>query len=55
LPDAPRLLLLAGEDEQAAMLQSWRRVPQRERLEPVTVEQLERALSDRACPLLVGA
>ena len=53
LPDAPRLLLLAGEDEQAAMLQSWRRVPQRERLEPVTVEQLQRALSDRACPLLV--
>ena len=53
LPDAPRLLLLAGEDEQAAMLQSWRRVPQRERLEPVTVEQLLVALSDRACPLLV--
>lgn len=53
LPDAPRLLLLAGADEQAAMLQSWRRVPQRERLEPVTVEQLERALSDRVCPLLV--
>lgn len=53
LPDAPRLLLLAGGDEQEVILQCWRRVPQRECLEPVTVEHLQRALSDRACPLLV--
>ena len=53
LPDAPRLLLLASEDEQEVILQSWRRVPQRERLEPVTVEQLQWAISDLDRPLLV--
>ena len=37
MPDRPRVLLLAGPDDQEAMLVSWRRVPHRERLEQVTV------------------
>ena len=54
MPDRPRVLVLAGPDDQEAMLMSWRRVPQRERLELVTVEQLQRVLSDVDRPLLVA-
>ena len=33
MPDRPRVLVLAGPDDQEAMLMSWRRVPHRELLE----------------------
>jgi lipopolysaccharide/colanic/teichoic acid biosynthesis glycosyltransferase len=45
LPDTPRLLLLAADEERDRMLQAWRRVPQRERLRPIQPEQLEAELS----------
>ena len=42
LPDAPRLLLLASDEEMAVILQAWARVPSRQRLQPVPpwLEQL---------------
>ena len=54
MPDQPRLLLLAGGDVQDKMLISWKRMPQRERLEPVSVDQLQRALRNNTHPLLVA-
>ena len=45
LPDTPRLLLLAEDQERDRVLQAWRRVPQRERLRPIQSEQLEAELS----------
>jgi lipopolysaccharide/colanic/teichoic acid biosynthesis glycosyltransferase len=45
LPDAPRLLLLAADQERDRVLQAWRRVPQRERLRAIHPEQLEAELS----------
>ena len=45
LPDAPRLLLLAADQERDRVLQAWRRVPQRERLRAIQPEQLEAELS----------
>ena len=45
LPDTPRLLLLAEDQERDRVLQAWRRVPQRERLRPIQPEQLEAELS----------
>lgn len=45
LPDTPRLLLLADDQERDRVLQAWRRVPQRERLRPIQPEQLEAELS----------
>ncbi|TCD58104.1 sugar transferase [Synechococcus sp. BS55D] len=54
LADRPRLLLLASDQEQAAVMRAWRRVPQRERLEPVQPEQLQQALTQLDCPLLVA-
>lgn len=53
VPDRPRLLLLAGHKEQEAILSSWLRVPLWERLEPVTVEELQRVIRDGERPLLV--
>lgn len=44
LQDAPRLLLLASERERDALLAAWQRVPQRQCLEPVTPDQLQRCL-----------
>ena len=35
LPDAPRLMLLASDEEMAAVLQAWARVAPRQRLEPI--------------------
>ena len=54
MPDRPRVLLLAGPDDQEAMLVSWRRVPQRERLELVSVEHLQLVLTDVDRPFLVA-
>ena len=44
LPDAPRLLLLAADEERDRVLQAWRRVPQQERLRSIQPEQLEAEL-----------
>ena len=52
-PEMPSLLLLAGEDELSALMQAWRRVPQRDQLHYVTPDQLLKALDFPQKPLLV--
>ena len=54
MADQPRLLLLASGDVQNALLISWQRMPQRERLEPVSVDQLLLALRNNTHPMLVA-
>ena len=54
MPDHPRLLLLAGGDAQDKMLISWQRMPQRDRLEPVSIHQLLLALRNNTHPILVA-
>ena len=54
LPDAPRLLLLASDEEMAVILQAWARVPSRQRLQPVSPLALEQLLKEGAAPLLVA-
>ena len=54
LPDAPRLLLLAGDDEMADILQAWSHVALPQRLESISPLKLELLLNEGAEPLLVA-
>lgn len=54
LPDRPRLLLLAPDFSSEQILKAWRRVPQRERLERIRPERLQRLLNRSDRPLLVA-
>ena len=54
LPDAPRLLLLASDDEMSSMLQAWGRVSLPQRLEPISPFALDHLLNDVSQPLLVA-
>ncbi len=54
LPDSPRLLLLAQQNEIHTVLTAWRRVPHRHRLLPVDELRLQRRLDQSEQPLLVA-
>jgi len=54
MPDAPRLLLLAQQNELHSVLQAWQRVPHRQRLSPVDELRLQRRLDQPEQPLLVA-
>ena len=54
LPDAPRLMLLAQQNEVHSVLTAWRRVPHRQRLFPVDAQRLQRRLDQTDQPLLVA-
>ena len=54
LPDAPRLLLLASQKEQAGILKAWIRVALPQRLEPISPLALEQLLNEGSEPLLVA-
>ena len=54
LPDVPRLLLLASDDEMSGIMQAWVRVASRQRLEPFTHEAMEQYLKDGDTPLLAA-
>ena len=54
LPDAPRLLLLAEQNDIHTVLTAWRRVPHRQRLSPVDALRLQRRLEQPEQPLLVA-
>tara|TARA_B100000674_G_scaffold499057_1_gene541345 strand:- start:7710 stop:9068 length:1359 start_codon:yes stop_codon:yes gene_type:complete len=54
LPDAPRLLLLASDEEKAGMLQAWARVALPQRLESISPLACEQLLNEGAEPLLVA-
>ena len=54
LPDAPRLLLLAQQNELHFVLKAWQRVPHRQRLSPVDALRLQRRLDQPEQPLLVA-
>ena len=53
LPELPRLLLLAVDEERGPILKAWSRVPQRERLETIQFEQLQRELQSLNAPLML--
>ena len=53
LPDSPRLLLLAHDQEIAGILQAWVQVALAHRLKPISRTALIRLLSEGAEPLLV--
>ena len=54
LPDTPRLMLLASDDEIAGILQAWTRVAPLQRLQPIPLLALEQLLNEDAPPLLVA-
>jgi len=54
MPDAPRLLLLAQQNELHSVLKAWQRVPHRQRLSPVDELRLQRRLDQPEQPLLVA-
>ena len=54
LPDPPRLILLANDEEMPLILNAWARVTSRQRLEPITPVALEHLLNRGAEPLLVA-
>ena len=54
VPDVPRLLLLALNDEIPVITQDWVRVASRQRLEPISPLGLEQLLNEGAAPLLVA-
>lgn len=54
LPDIPRLMLLASDEEVAGILQAWGRVLPRQSLEPISPSALERLLNEATSPLLVA-
>ena len=54
LPDAPRLLLLASDEEMAGMLQAWARVAVPQRLEPISPLAFEQLLNEGSEPLRVA-
>ena len=54
LSNAPRLLLLAQQNETYAVLNAWQRVSHRQRLSPVDAPRLQRRLDQKEQPLLVA-
>ena len=54
LPDAPRFLLLAHDQEMAGIIQAWVQVAPAQRLRPISPTALDRLLDDGAEPLLVA-
>ena len=54
LPESPRLLLLAQQNEIPAVLTAWQRVPHRQRLSPVDSLRLQGRLEQPEQPLLVA-
>ncbi len=54
LSDAPRLMLLAQQNDVHCVLTAWRRVPHRQRLFPVDAQRLQRRLDQSDQPLLVA-
>ena len=54
LSDAPRLMLLAQQNDVHSVLTAWRRVPHRQRLFPVDAQRLQRRLDHSDQPLLVA-
>ena len=54
LPESPRLLLLAQQNEIPTVLAAWQRVPHRQRLSPVDVLRLQGRLEQLEQPLLVA-
>ena len=54
LSDAPRLMLLAQQNDVHSVLTAWRRVPHRQRLFPVDAQRLQRRLDESDQPLLVA-
>ena len=54
LSDAPRLMLLAKQNDVHSVLTAWRRVPHRQRLLPVDAQRLQRRLDQSDQPLLVA-
>ena len=54
LPDAPRLMLLASEQEMADVLKAWARVAPRQLLEPIPPTALDQLVNEGAAPLLVA-
>ena len=54
LPDAPRLLMLASDEEMAGMLQAWSRVAMPQRLEPISPLAFEQLLNEGSALLMVA-
>ena len=56
LPDPPEILLLADSHEALAVQKAWRRVPQRQRLQLLTADQLQERFegTNERCLLTVG-
>ena len=54
LPDAPRLILLASDDEIPSILQAWARLAPRQRLVPINPSALDKLLDKPELPLLVA-
>ena len=54
LPESPRLLLLAQQNEIPTVLAAWQRVPHRQRLSPVDALRLQGRLEQPEQPLLVA-
>lgn len=54
LSDAPRLMLLAQQNDVHSVLKAWRRVPHRQRLFPVDAQRLQRRLDQSDQPLLLA-
>ena len=54
LPESPRLLLLAQQNEIPTVLAAWKRVPHRQRLSPVDALRLQGRLEQPEQPLLVA-
>ena len=53
-PDAPRLLLIANDDEIPTVLQAWSRVSPRQSLSAIQPLALEQLLNNSSAPLLVA-
>ncbi len=54
LPDPPKLLLFANDDEIDDVLRAWNRISPRQQLEPVSCNQLENLLDSQDSNLLVA-
>ena len=54
LPDSPKILFLAQPQEIDAVLGEWRRVPQRQRLRPITPTALAKQLDHVEEPILLA-
>ena len=54
LPESPRLLLLAQQNEISTVLMAWQRIPHRQRLSPVDELRLNGRLEQPEQPLLVA-